>query len=138
MWFEAILEPVPITTKVVSSMARCTLYNIMWQFVSDLRQVGGFLWVLWIPLPIKLTTKILLIDWFLVFIATLKQYFIYIIVTSFSGGRNRTTRREPPTMGKPLVNFITCSCESSAPFFKFTKPGANPRRIGDMLVWVVR
>ena len=24
----------------------------------------------------------------------------------------------PPTMGKQLVNFITCSCESSAPFCK--------------------
>jgi hypothetical protein len=24
---------------------------------------------------------------------------------------------EPPTMGKQLVNFITCGCESSAPFF---------------------
>ena len=36
--------------------------------------------------------------------------------TSFSGGRSRNTRREPPTMGKQLVNFITCSCESSIPF----------------------
>jgi hypothetical protein len=34
----------------------------------------------------------------------------------FSGGRSRSTRREPPTMGKQLVNFITCDCESSAPF----------------------
>ena len=25
--------------------------------------------------------------------------------------------REPPTMGKQLVNFINCGCESSAPFF---------------------
>jgi hypothetical protein len=25
--------------------------------------------------------------------------------------------RKPPTMGKQLVNFITCGCESSAPFF---------------------
>jgi hypothetical protein len=28
-----------------------------------------------------------------------------------------STWREPPTMGKQLVNFITCGCESSAPFF---------------------
>ena len=40
----------------------------------------------------------------------------YIMATSFSGGRNRSTRRERTTMGKQLVNFITCSCESSAPF----------------------
>jgi hypothetical protein len=25
-------------------------------------------------------------------------------------------RTEPPTMGKQLVNFITCDCESNAPF----------------------
>jgi hypothetical protein len=35
----------------------------------------------------------------------------------FSGARSRSTRREPPTMGKQLVNFKTCGCESSAPFF---------------------
>ena len=36
------------------------------------------------------------------------------MATSFSGGGSRSTRREPPTMGKQLVNFITC--ESSGPF----------------------
>jgi len=30
-----------------------------------------------------------------------------------SGGRSR---REPSIMGKQLVNFITCGCESRAPF----------------------
>jgi hypothetical protein len=30
---------------------------------------------------------------------------------------SRSTRREPSTMGKQLVDFITCGCESSAPFF---------------------
>ena len=28
----------------------------------------------------------------------------------------RSYLREPPTMGKQLVNFITCGCESNAPF----------------------
>jgi hypothetical protein len=37
------------------------------------------------------------------------------MATSFSGGRSRSTRREPPTMGKQLVNFITCGCKLSAP-----------------------
>jgi hypothetical protein len=50
--------------------------------------------------------------WILVFNAT----FSYIIATSFSGGRSRSTQIEPPTMGKQLVNFITCGCESNAPF----------------------
>jgi hypothetical protein len=38
------------------------------------------------------------------------------MATSFSGGRSWSTRREPSTMGKQLVNIITCSWESSAPF----------------------
>jgi hypothetical protein len=46
------------------------------------------------------------------------------MATSFSGGRSRNTRREPPTMDKQLVNFITWGCESSAPFLSFTKSGA--------------
>ena len=37
------------------------------------------------------------------------------MATRFSGGRFRSTRREPPTMGKQLVSFSTCSCKSSAP-----------------------
>ena len=45
------------------------------------------------------------------------------MATSFSGGRNRSTRREPPTMGKQLVNFITCGCESSAPFLAHLAKG---------------
>ena len=31
--------------------------------------------------------------------------FSYIMATSFSGGRSGGTRREPPTIGKQLVNF---------------------------------
>ena len=46
-----------------------------------------------------------------------QQFFSYIMAISFSGGRSWSTRREPPAMGKQLVNFIACSCESSAPFF---------------------
>jgi hypothetical protein len=45
-----------------------------------------------------------------------QQYFSYIMATSFSGGRSRNTRKEPPTMGKQLVKCSTCGCESSAPF----------------------
>jgi hypothetical protein len=45
-----------------------------------------------------------------------QQYFSYIMATSFSGGRSWSTRREPSTMDKQLVSFITCGCESSAPF----------------------
>jgi len=45
------------------------------------------------------------------------------MTTSFSGGRIRGTRGEPPTMGKQLVNYITCGCESSTPFFAIYKAG---------------
>ena len=60
--------------------------------------------------------------WFIVFNAT----FSYITATSFSGGRSQSTQREPPTMGKQLVNFITCGFESSAPFFVIYKAGREP------------
>jgi hypothetical protein len=46
--------------------------------------------------------------------------------TSFSDGRSRSTRREPPTMGKQLVSFITCECESSAHFFAIYKTECEP------------
>jgi hypothetical protein len=52
-----------------------------------------------------------------------KQYFSYIMATSFSGGRSRS---KPSTMGKQLVNFITSVCESRAPFFVIYKAGREP------------
>jgi hypothetical protein len=48
------------------------------------------------------------------------------MATSFSGGRSQSTLREPPTMGKQLVNFITCGGESSAPLFVIYKAGREP------------
>ena len=64
--------------------------------------------------------------WFIVFNAT----FSNISTTSwrpvFSGGRSRSTLREPPTMGKQLANFINCGCESSASFFVIYKAGREP------------
>jgi hypothetical protein len=36
-----------------------------------------------------------------------QQYFSYIMATSFSGGWTQSTQREPPTIGKQLVNLIT-------------------------------
>jgi hypothetical protein len=49
----------------------------------------------------------------------------------FSGGvlvveEVGSTWREPPTLGKQLVNFITFGCESSAPFFVIYKAGREP------------
>jgi len=38
------------------------------------------------------------------------------MATGFSAGGRRSTRREPPSMGKQLVYFITRGCESSALF----------------------
>jgi len=53
---------VPITTDIVSSNpTRGEVYSIqhyMIEFVSDLRQVNGFLWVLLFPPPIKLIAMI--------------------------------------------------------------------------------
>ena len=56
------VQSVPITTKVVSSNAAYgELYSIQHyviKFVSDLRQVGGFLRVHLFPPPINLTATI--------------------------------------------------------------------------------
>ena len=46
----------------------------------------------------------------------------WLPVPVFSGGGSW---REPPTMGKQLVNFITC--KSSAPFFVIYKAGHEPK-----------
>jgi hypothetical protein len=60
------------------------------------------------------------------FILVFQQYFSYIMATSFSSGRSRRTQRDPPTIGKQLVNFITGGCGSSAPFFVIYKAGCKP------------
>jgi hypothetical protein len=56
------VQSVPITTKVVSlNPAHGEVYLIQLfviKFVSDLRQVVGFLWVLRFPPPIKLRATI--------------------------------------------------------------------------------
>ena len=59
------------------------------------------------------------------------------MATSFSGGRSRSTRREPPTMGKQLVNFITSGCESSALFFVIYKP-TSYWWLACMSCWVIQ
>jgi hypothetical protein len=49
-----------------------------------------------------------------------QQYISYIIATSFSG---EGSRKEQLTTGKQLVNFITCGCESTAPFLAHLAKG---------------
>ena len=51
------------------------------------------------------------------------------MASSFSGGGSRSSRREPPTMGKQLLNFITCGCESSAGCHMKVKLSNNIDRI---------
>jgi hypothetical protein len=61
-WKQQPRQSVPITIKVVSSnLAHGEVYLIQHDvinFVSDLRQVGGFLWVLRFSPPIKLTATV--------------------------------------------------------------------------------
>jgi hypothetical protein len=56
------VESVPITTNIVSmNPVHGEMYLIQHyviKFVSNLQQVSGFLWVLWFPPPIKLTSRI--------------------------------------------------------------------------------
>ena len=59
---QLLVQSVPITTKVVIlNPVHGKLHSIQQyviKFVSDLRQVGGFLWVLRFPPPVKLTDTI--------------------------------------------------------------------------------
>jgi hypothetical protein len=59
---QLLMQSVPITTKVMSSNpAHGEVYSIQHyviNFVNDLQQVSGFLWVLQFPPPIKLTATI--------------------------------------------------------------------------------
>ena len=56
------VQSVPITTKVVNlNLVHGEVYSIQHhgiKFFSDLRQVGGFLRVLWFSPPIKLTAMV--------------------------------------------------------------------------------
>jgi hypothetical protein len=56
------VQSVPITTNIVSlNPVHGKVYSMQHyviKFVSDLRQVGGFLWVLRFPPPIKLTATV--------------------------------------------------------------------------------
>jgi hypothetical protein len=54
------MQSLPITTNVVSSNPAPAIQHYVIKFVSDLRQVGGFLRVLRFPPTIKLTTTIYL------------------------------------------------------------------------------
>ena len=64
VWWDLQLpvQFVPITTEVVSSnLVHGEVYSLQHfviNFVSDLRQVGGFLWILRFTQPIKLTATI--------------------------------------------------------------------------------
>ena len=60
--FQLPMQSVPITTKVVNSNpAHGEVYSMQHfviKFVSDLRQIGGFLWLLQFPPPINLTATL--------------------------------------------------------------------------------
>ena len=49
---------------------------------------------------------------------TVGYFVICLQKTNFSGGRSRSTRREPPTMGKQLVNLSLAAANRVHPFCK--------------------
>jgi hypothetical protein len=56
--FHLPMQSVPITTNVVRSNPTQAIQHYVIKFVSDLRQVGGFLRILRFPPVIKLTAVI--------------------------------------------------------------------------------
>jgi hypothetical protein len=90
-----------------------------WQYLSHIvsstpRHERDSIWFIWFHLLCLMP------------LSAIFQLYIYIMATSFSGGGSRSTRRELPTMGKQLVNWITCGSESSAPFVIIYKAGREP------------
>ena len=55
----------------------------------------------------------------------------------FSGGRSRSGRSEPPTMGKQLVNFIICGRVEYTLFviYKAQRKPKDLNMIGKYLLW---
>ena len=104
------------------------------KFVSDLRQVGGFLWVLWFPPPINLHWLPWLIDWLILVLNATFSNISAISRRPVLEYPERTTDHEQATGN--LSSLVAAS--RVHPFLWFTKPGANPLGIGDRLVWVVR
>ena len=62
LYLQLPVQSVPITTKVESSNPAhgevSAIQPYVIKFFSDLRQVGGFLRILWFPPPIKVTATI--------------------------------------------------------------------------------
>ena len=118
---------------------KCVTHHIKWACPEQDRKVGGYVNVLGGIDFFLLNFETVPTVWYVFFISlyhmtccqilvyhlkrlksrflVLNATFSYIMATSFSGGRRRSTMREPTTMCKQLVNFIACGCESSAPFF---------------------
>ena len=66
------------------------------------------------------------IGWFLVFNVTFSNISAISRRPVLVVEKARSIQREPPAMGKQLLNFITCGFESSAPFFVIYKAGREP------------
>ena len=68
---------------------------------------------------VSLTDVLVSITYVLVILSVLtplSPYFNYIVAANFSGGGSRSTRREPLTMDKELVSFITSAASLVHPF----------------------
>ena len=64
-----------------------------------------------------------MIDWLIDFWCLTNATLSYIMTTSFCSGRSRSTRREQPTTGKQLVNFITWAASRVHPFCNLQSRG---------------
>jgi hypothetical protein len=113
---DVVIVDLPLCYYVTSGIALVDL--LLWYRVtSDVALVDLLLWY-------HVTSDVIPVDMLLWYHVTsdvaLVDFLLWYHVTSnvsLSCGRSRSTRREPPTIvGKQLVNFITCGCESSAPF----------------------
>jgi hypothetical protein len=113
--------------KIFESKFKDKIYIIitpLWQYLLGVQLFSGAFFVFFcffvecstITHTLKMSVKRPHDVLFLVFNATFSNISAISWWPVLVVGRGRSTRREPPTMGKQLVNFITCGCESSVPF----------------------
>jgi hypothetical protein len=124
-----------ITTKVVSLNTVhgevCSIQHYVIKFVSDLRQVDGFLRSP--PRMLTINTIFRLVGWFMVLNATFNNISdiswrsVLLVEYPEKGSEgNRSARRKPPICRKSLTNFITLCCiEYISPWTGFKLTGIS-------------
>ena len=76
-------------------------------YIIGLKKIYNYEITLLLPVTVFFIIVYIIRIRVMVFKCHFQQYFSYIVVVSFIGGGNRSTRRKPPTRSKTLTSFIS-------------------------------